>query len=264
MVLLQNILFLVVCNPIENKIKVLRRGLQCKCQGLLIINNLFQLTIPQRGPLLFVIIFLKKKVLKLLHVFLKKVTFTRFKNKTNHIIIEIEMELIEKKLFTKNILINGALERINKDETLIRSIINWNYYIFTYFFSYMSILFCKKYSVSKIYFVEKNQEEIVLYEKRTIFLYDKGFFIDSFLIPYEYIVSFSDHGGICEHDIFATIDKNDFKIILGDGLLKLIVEMDYPRDFCKDIKINMYYHIKYNKINEEVFDHYFKTIFKNN
>jgi hypothetical protein len=40
-----------------------------------------------------------------LHVFLKKVTFTRFKNKTNHIIIEIEMELIEKKLFTKTGLI---------------------------------------------------------------------------------------------------------------------------------------------------------------
>ena len=171
-----------------------------------------------------------------------------------------EIELIQKKLFTKNILINGALDRINKDETLIRTIINWNYYVFTYFFSYISILFCKKYSVSKISFLE----DVVLYKKRTIFLYDKGFFIDSFIIPYEYILSFSCDDAVCEMEIFATIDKNDFKIILGGGILKINIEMEYPRDFCKDIKTNMYYHIKYNKLNEGVFEYYFKTIFKNN
>ena len=89
-----------------------------------------------------------------------------------------------------------------------------------------------------LYFIFKRYTK---YKKvyKDITLYDNGIEIENSFIPYEYIVSFSDES------IMLLVDKN---MKPADSILKLKFK-NVNNTLMKTIKNNMYYHLKYNKVN---------------
>ena len=89
-----------------------------------------------------------------------------------------------------------------------------------------------------LYFIFKRYTK---YKKvyKDITLYDNGIEIENSFIPYEYIVSFSDES------IILLVDKN---MKPADSILKLKFK-NVNNTLMKTIKNNMYYHLKYNKVN---------------
>ena len=61
--------------------------------------------------------------------------------------------------------------------------------------------------------------------------------------------------------ILGTIDyiDNNIKINLSNGLINIYCLCDNPHKLSKYLKKNMYYHIKHNKINDEVMAYYTKN-----
>ena len=89
-----------------------------------------------------------------------------------------------------------------------------------------------------LYFVFKRY---IKYKKvyKDLTLYDNGIEIENSFIPYEYIVSFNDES------LVILADKN---LKPADSLLKLKFK-NVNDTLMKTIKNNMYYHLKYNKVN---------------
>jgi hypothetical protein len=125
------------------------------------------------------------------------------------------MTLVRKLSFL-SIQMNYTIEdvkNIRLTRTLLQVLLHYLYYIFKR---------CIKYK--KIY--------------NDITLYDNGIEIKNSFIPYEYIVSFSNKS------ITLLVDEN---LKPADSVLKLKLEED--NTLMKTIKNNMYYHLKYNKVN---------------
>ena len=89
-----------------------------------------------------------------------------------------------------------------------------------------------------LYFVFKRY---IKYKKvyKDLTLYDNGIEIENSFIPYEYIVSFNDES------LIVLADEN---LKPADSLLKLKFK-NVNDTLMKTIKNNMYYHLKYNKVN---------------
>jgi len=160
-----------------------------------------------------------------------------------------------------DVMIRNAIKRINREETLIRSIINYQYYLINYYLSFLCILFCKRYIVTKIIFYQLengSKRSYISDSKKTLFLYDKGFCINDLLIPYENVLEFGMNNGFLVVDVFAKIVHENQKInmFLDNSIIKLAIEMENPKNFMENMKSNMYYHIKYNKINKEILQYY--------
>jgi len=93
-----------------------------------------------------------------------------------------------------------------------------------------------------LYFVFKRY--LGKYKKvyKNLTLYDDGIEIKNSFIPYEYIVSFNDES------IILLADKN---LKPADSLIKFKLKEENC-SLVKIIKNNMYYHLKYNKVNLEM------------
>jgi hypothetical protein len=107
------------------------------------------------------------------------------------------------------------VRNIRLTQTLIQVMTHYLYYIFKrYFIKY-----------KKVY--------------KDIILYDDGIEIKNSFIPYEYIVSFDNKSMV------LLVDKN---LNPSDSLLVFNLP-DETDGLMKIIKNNMYYHLKYNKVN---------------
>ena len=163
---------------------------------------------------------------------------------------------------TKNDRVKYAIKKINNDISVIRNIIYLQYYLLSYTF-----LILQKFIIGNI-FNTLYQKKIIIGDilifggeylsnkKSQIILYEKGIIIQDTFIPYENIISFGEvmNFKFCCLELFAEIKES--KIILNENVIKLIIQLDNPTFLCDIIKKNMYYHIKYNKINEETITFY--------
>ena len=177
------------------------------------------------------------------------------------------MDYIIVEMDTKNDRVKYAIKKINNDISVIRNIIYLQYYLLSYTFlilqkfiigNIFNTIYQKKIIVDKIFiFNNKDEEkEYLSNEKTQIILYEKGIIIQDTFIPYENIISFGEvmNFKFCCLELFAEIKES--KIILNENVIKLIIQLDNPTFLCDIIKKNMYYHIKYNKINEETITFY--------
>ena len=126
------------------------------------------------------------------------------------------MSLVRKLSFL-SIQMNYTIEDVRNvrlTRTLFQVIMHYLYYIFKRYLKY-----------KKIY--------------KNIILYDNGIEIKNSFIPYEYIVSFDNKS------ILLLADEN---LNPADSLLIFNLP-DETDELIKTIKSNMYYHLKYNKVN---------------
>jgi hypothetical protein len=177
----------------------------------------------------------------------------------DYIIINISSEMSSDEI--KEI-VQNAIQKIKKETTIFQFLFNLNYY---FIFSYFSFFFNKLFIVNSL-IVTHNNVSYLIKKPLNLFVTDHGIKLHTFFIPYENITTFSSNAGIVELNILGSIAD-------AEECLKVVLENDKQTTFslnCKNgnylvslIKKNMYYHIRYNKINTDVINYYKTTQIKN-
>ena len=164
------------------------------------------------------------------------------KRKRSYIIIEIKDPMISSEQILKN-----AIAKINKNQTIIDFIFSACYYYFIdrivsffYFFIY--------YRSFTIRNVKINGKIINLMK---IFIFDNSINILGISVPYENIIEFGRDKKKIYLNIF-TKTKNDF---FTKSIISFETDLNVEYIF-KIIKANMFYHIKYHKINTNDIEYY--------
>jgi len=155
----------------------------------------------------------------------------------------------------KEQVMKNAIKIINKGNTFLR---NWFNY-FKYILSLIGIrnILCQQIGFYKIK-ISYNGIKYLCTPPVKILIMDDCLLMNNYFIPYEYIINLKRYNlekfTLYTLDILGTliISENALKIKLGGGHVKILLFTNSKYNLIKTIKNNMYYHIKYNKINEEV------------
>jgi len=149
---------------------------------------------------------------------------------------------------------SNAIKFINKNNTFLR---NWFNY-FKYLLGLIGIrnLWCKKIFFDTVKIRYNNK----LYQctPMEIVIKDDCLLINDVPTPYEYIVNIKrfsvENYTLYTFDILGTVTfvDNGMKIKLGGEHVKLLLYTNSKYNIIKTIRNNMYYHIFYNKINDQV------------
>jgi hypothetical protein len=90
---------------------------------------------------------------------------------------------------------------------------------------------------------------------KKILITSTGIDLIKFHIPYENILIFGKENNNIVMNIFAKINESNLEP--SSNICKITINFEKLNDsIMGDIKKNMYYHIKYNKINQNVIDYY--------
>jgi len=90
---------------------------------------------------------------------------------------------------------------------------------------------------------------------KKILITSTGIDLIKFHIPYENILIFGKENNNIVMNIFAKINESNLEP--SSNICKITINFEKLNDsIMNDIKKNMYYHIKYNKINQNVIDYY--------
>jgi hypothetical protein len=173
------------------------------------------------------------------------------------------MELIDQK---NNLFLEGIKE-INKQQNFLDYIIILFYNFFKKILSLLSIhnIYHTRFLIDNLKL--KNNNHLYKSVKNVhIYFFDDSIYINNFKIPYEYIIYIMQ---INNNNIYIVLfgnissdDSSKINLELSEGIVELLFTCDNPLNIIKIIKKNMYYHIKYNKINENsinYFLNYLKT-----
>jgi len=183
--------------------------------------------------------------------------------KTSFTIINIEEEMMSQEICKYDYIKNLYLQK-----TLFDIIINFNYYLFTYYLSFIKKIFTIKYMIKSVFIINYNKRIVSknINEKNYIKVKDNSIYLkideNEINIPYEYIVEYSYKKNLLVLNIFAKYEND--KIILNDSFLKiiLVIKNDYFNNINVKIKKNMYYHLQYNKVNINVLNFEILKIYK--
>jgi hypothetical protein len=185
-----------------------------------------------------------------------------------HTIVEMEnLEIMQTKITSemKTVIMESAIRKINKQQNFFTNLINYQYYFLKYYLSFLTILFCKKFVIHKMFFFQKEENEETYHSNKSVlYLYDNGIFFSRCHIPYENILQFGMEKDMCVIHILAKIKKeNDvLTLSLDKNILRVVFKMDSPGYFFNCMKTNMFYHIKYNKVNDNAIEYYFEDRYK--
>ena len=118
-------------------------------------------------------------------------------------------------------------------------------------------LYCKSFTIKQGAILLKNQD--ILF-KSELYIYDNGIGILNTFINYEYILTFKViKSGCCVIEVLGTLNENK-KFIASSNRFVIIIKHKNFLNIQNLIKQNMFYHIKYNKVNEDVFDYFEKLL----
>ena len=144
-------------------------------------------------------------------------------------------------------ILQNAIQIIDKEYTFFNKIMIVYYNILKYFISF---------SYSCTFLIERVViDEYICYKERILKIDDNKMTIHDSEIPYEYIMVFTQKGRSIYMEILGTYDH---KIIPSNKQLKLFLSFDTKETtlkVCESIKKNMFYHIKYNKLDSKVFQY---------
>jgi len=182
-------------------------------------------------------------------------------------VVEIEsMEVINQK---KNSM-NRALRIINSQQTKTGFILIVYYNIIKQVINYIHLLTFLKITINDIYYKKFHIDQTKFfyndrgfYYKKTLnlYMYDNGIIINNIYISYEYIISFGifdTDGYIVKIRVFANLTNINgrLQLELTNGIVDILFLCDDGFKICTLLKKNMYYHIKYNKLNDDVINYY--------
>ena len=189
------------------------------------------------------------------------------KRKNSFVIINIgEMETInlnENQLITNAV--TNAVKKINKEQSLLRLLLYINYYILTTYINCLINLFKIKHF--SLFLKKFKTDNIILYHNKEFYkpqcindliLYDNGMILNDLFIPYENIIQFAYTDDTVYLDLFAKINKDNFTFSLGHNVVNIVIKTRFSSKICKHIKHNLYYHIKYNKIDFDIIKQFHK------
>ena len=137
-----------------------------------------------------------------------------------------------------------TIQKINKESFL------FIFYLYIRWVLSYILNYCKVVPVKSIKYNN------LVYFCKTILIKSNGIELNNFHIPYENILTFKRENNDIILFIFAKISET---LELSSTICEINIECEKINDdIIDDIKRNMYYHIKYNKINENVIDVYLK------
>jgi hypothetical protein len=184
--------------------------------------------------------------------------YNKFVRRKSFISLDIEnMATLD---FKKN-KIDNAILIINKQETTLKNIYIMYYNLCKWFLSYIYIkeIYSKTYDINKIIFCD-NKKFFITRNKVYLKLCDHGIYFENCYVPYEYIISFRKCNKSVYIELFASIEliDNEIKINLSNNKIYLLMNVQDKDclNIIEEIKKNMYYHIKHNKIDDKVLDYY--------
>lgn len=122
------------------------------------------------------------------------------------------------------------LKNIRLTQTFMEFILHYLYFVFLKYLYYYK----------KIYTIDKKE----------FILFDNGIKIDTSFIPYEYIVNFHDANGYINLVLLAKIEEG--QLVPFDAIFHLSFKSKCNSSIIKNIKSNLYYHIKYNNVNLDI------------
>jgi hypothetical protein len=151
------------------------------------------------------------------------------------------MDLLSDKKF--NFIMGEAIKEINSRITVWRKIIHFFYYLFYKIFPYYS----NKVSVQVI----KISDNVNVIEKYndSISVHSIGFHIDHIFVPYEYMVRIDGGKNIIDIELFGRIQNGTIFYCKSTVIVRIIGKNMKKLQF--KLMDNLYYHMKYNKINKE-------------
>jgi hypothetical protein len=158
----------------------------------------------------------------------------------------------------------NAICFIRKQETFIRYLINVSYYFFNLFFSFINflkiIIYFKSFDIKNVtveYLGDTRYLKRPLNSKFIVL--DNGIEIYNFFIPYESILQYGSKDNVVALTIFGKIQFGLKKINIKQATTQfsLQFETNFAENVCNIIKRNMYYHIKYNKIDKKLIEKYY-------
>jgi len=138
------------------------------------------------------------------------------------------------------------LKNLKLNQTFWEVLKNYFYYIFSLFY-----LFYRNYTVSKFYF--HTPSDSYLSKGKNISILDRGILLEDFktLIPYENVMRVQKYNDNV-YALFCLAKIEDDTIVLGDSIIVIELHINEKYDFVNDVVKNMYYHLKYNKINIDI------------
>jgi len=167
-----------------------------------------------------------------------------------------DMETIE----LKKKRMNKALSIINRNTTLLNEILIMYYnfiktvcamfYIKNVWFKFFNVNVMNVYSNNKLH----------RFNKDLIFcMNDNQISINGWSVPYENIITFTSMESIIYIKLFGTIEDGSY--VFSDKYVEFLISFTSIKIVRKIIillKQNMFYHIKYNKINDTVIEYFQK------
>jgi hypothetical protein len=168
------------------------------------------------------------------------------------------MESIE----NKEIIYKNAIEIINTRETSLIYIKYKIYMLVKWILNLFYISWSKSITVKSISFLYNKKEYLCKTPAKVSFT-DQHINIAGFTIPYEYIIAIGKEYNLSPNknvfiiSVLGKITHNDEKVDfeLCNDITKILLFTDKSLDLTNMTIKNMYYHIKYNKINKEVIDY---------
>lgn len=137
----------------------------------------------------------------------------------------------------------NAIKEINNRITVWRKIIHFFYYLFYKIFPYYS----NKVAVQLIK-ISDNVNTIEKYND-SIVVHSIGFNIDRIFVPYEYMVRIDGGENIIDIELFGRIQNGTIFYCKSTVIVRIIGKN--MKKLQLKLMDNLYYHLKYNKINKE-------------
>ena len=168
-------------------------------------------------------------------------------------ILDIESQIV---MVDKQLVVKSAMKKINNQLSYIRLISYYFYNFLTFYISWLKWISVKKIKCKQVIFI--NEIRDVFLGKSDIYLTDSALCIKENEIPYESIVFSKKVRGYVFLDVFSSLDKN--KIVLSEDIIHICIQLDKPDIFLLTLKFYMFYHIKYNKLNQQILSYYCKKL----
>lgn len=172
---------------------------------------------------------------------------------TDFIIIQIES--IEIMNYRKS-RVEYAINRINQDYTFLDKIKIFYYNLFKWILNklWINYIYTKTFKIKELNINDLKINKCLLFK-----ITEKGIYINESFISYEYIITFKTKVNELFIQLFGSVETIDDNLIIkpSKSIVNVVVKFQKKQNVVENIKKNMYYHIKYNKINEDAID-YFK------
>jgi hypothetical protein len=155
----------------------------------------------------------------------------------------------------KERVMKNAIKTINENNTFLNKCFNF----FKYILCLIGIrnLWCKRFIFDTVK-VRYNESNYVCPCAIELVIKDDCLLMNGFIVPYEYLISLKrlsvENYNLYIFDVLGKITPQEdrLKINLGGEHLKFLFYTDDNYNIIKTITKNMFYHLVYNKINDQV------------